>query len=385
MVTALPYLLLVVFYGLLAVYQYTKDDEQTRFYINVFSVGAFLLFFGLRGFIFYDWVNYYPTFLATPDLKTQLTIPLLKWEAEYGFTLLMIFCRSIYPNWHFFVFVCTLINVILLLNFLKSRVENIPFVLVLFLCFGGLELSTDLMRNSIAILVFINSITFIQQRKPLPFVFLCLLGALFHLSALFYLPFYLILRIRYNKWLLIAIFIVVNAIYLLHIPIFKTLISLVASLIVPSAQLWIEEYMEFDVGGSVLSIGYLERLISGILLFCYINKLRECREEGNIFVNSMAMYLFLYLLLSEFRTISVRVSMLFVFGYWIFWYDMLKCFYYRSNRLLFASFIGIYSLLKVYGICSNPLASYDNLLSGIKSYTERVVLFRRHFDDVKNK
>ena len=132
MVTALPYLLLVVIYGLLAVYQYTKDDEKTRFYVNVFSVGVFLLFFGLRGFIFYDWVNYYPTFQATPDLKTQLTIPLLKWEAEYGFTLLMIFCRSIYPNWHFFVFVCTLINVILLLNFLKSRVENIPFVLVLF-------------------------------------------------------------------------------------------------------------------------------------------------------------------------------------------------------------------------------------------------------------
>lgn len=385
MVTALPYLLLIVSFGLLSVYQYSKDDEQVRFRINIACVVVFLLFFGLRGFVFYDWVSYYPTFQATPDLKTQLTVPFLKWETEHGFTLLMIFCRSIYPNWHFFVFVCTLINVFLLLNFLRTRVENIPFALVLFLCFGGIEMSTDLMRNSIAILVFINSITYIQQRKPLPFVLLCLLGAMFHLSALFYLPFYFILNVRYNKWLLIAIFLAVNAVYLLHIPVFKTLLSLVASLIMPSAQLWIEEYMEFDLGGSALSIGYLERLISGVLLFCYINKLRDSREEGNIFVNSMAMYLFLYLLLSEFRTISIRVSMLFVYGYWIFWYDMLKNFYYRNNRLLFASFIGIYCLLKVYGICWNPLASYDNILFGIKSYTERLVLFRRHFDDVKNK
>lgn len=385
MVTALPYLLLIVFYGLLAVYQYAKDDEQIRLYTNIVCIGVFLAFFGLRGFIFYDWVNYYPTFQAIPDLKTQLAIPFLKWETEHGFTLLMIFCRSIYPNWHFFVFVCTLINVILLLNFLRDRVENIPFAIVLFLCFGGIEMSTDLMRNSIAILVFVNSVTYIQQRKPLPFILLCLTGALFHFSALLYLPFYYILRVRYNKWLLIAVFIAVNAVYLLHIPVFKTLLSLVASLIIPSAQLWIEEYMEFDTGGSVLTIGYLERLLSGILLFCYINKLRESREEGNIFVNSMAMYLFLYLLLSEFRTISIRVSMLFVYGYWIFWYDMLRCFHYRTNRLLFASFIGIYSLLKIYGICWNPLASYDNLLWGIKSYTERLVLFRRHFDDVKNK
>ena len=71
---------------------------------------------------------------------------------------------------------------------------------------------------------------------------------------------------------------------------------LIAGIIMPSTQLWIDAYMGYDSGGSSLSIGYLERLLSGILLFCYIDKLRKQREDGNIFINSIAIYLFLYLL-----------------------------------------------------------------------------------------
>lgn len=110
---------------------------------------------------------------------------------------------------------------------------------------------------------------------------------------------------------MMAIFAVANVIYLFHIPILKSLILLVVDYIMPSTKLWVETYLNMDLStGSVLSIGYLERLLTGILLFCYIDKLREIHNGNNIFVNSMLFYLCTFLFLSEFRTISLRCSYL---------------------------------------------------------------------------
>ena len=180
---------------------------------------------------------------------------------------------------------------------------------------------------------------------------------------------------------MLVIFIAANMIYLLHIPILKSIILLFVDFLMPSTKLWIETYLSIDATtGSVLSIGYIERLLTGVLLFCYINKLRSLRGS-NIFINSMFLYLCIYLFLSEFRTISVRCSYLFVFAYWIIWIDLPKCFTYRNNKLLFIAFISIYSLLRI-GIGNNTaMSDYYNILFENKTFNERLIFFRRHYND----
>ena len=386
MQTALPYILLVVFYGVMALYQYSRDDEKIRPYINVACLLVFLIFFGMRGFIFYDWMSYFPLYNHISDIGALTQTHFLKWEAEPGFLALILICKWIYPSYHFFVFTCTLINTCLLYNFLNSRIKYVPLGMLIFVCMGGIELSTDLMRNSISILIFTNSLVFIEKRKFLPYLCLCLLGASFHVSSFAYIPIYFILNKSFKKWHIATVLIIANIVYLLHIPVFKSIVSLVAGIIMPSTQLWIDTYMEMDPNtGSAISIGYLERLFTCVILFCYIDKLRELRNNSSIYINSIVLYLFLFLFLSEFKTISMRVSFLFIFGYWIIWYDLFKCFHYSNNRWLFTAFVAIYCILKTYGTCRNPLAEYDNVLFGIKTYTERVVLFRRHFEDTQKK
>lgn len=382
MINALPYILLVIFYGGFASYYAVVEDNTKKTHINLICVVAFVLFFGFRGLIFYDWSNYYPEFNSLTNLSTLLNTNILKWQWEPGFMLLILACKTLTNSFQFSVFICCLLNTILLVRFLIRYTNNLPLGIMIFLSMNGITISTDLMRNSIAILIFLNAIPFLENRKLIPYMLLCLLASTFHISALAYIPLYFILHRKINKKVLLILFITANIIYLLQIPIFRNSIHLISGYLMPKTQLWIDTYMAMDSSkGSILSIGYIERLITGILLFCYIDKLRTIRPKNDIFINSLFLFLIIFLSFSEFRTISMRSSLIFSYGYWIIWIDLIKCFHYRKNRYLFITFLAVYSIFKTIGNCHSDIAQYYNVLFEQKSYNERLIFFRQHFND----
>ena len=382
---AYPYLLLVLAYGCLALYaHYNRKSRETTIYINILSAMLFVFFFGLRGFVAYDWTEYYKEFQSVTDLQTLLTLPYNKWIWEPGFMIFGVICKSIYPNYFFFQFLCILINTALLMNFFRRYIDNVPLAFMIMLAMSGIEININLLRNSISILLFVNSIRFIEERRFLPYLLMCALGFTFHSSSLAYIPMYFILTRNINKFVMLSIFIAANIIYLFHIPILKSIILLFVDILMPSTKLWIEAYLNMDNStGSFLSIGYLERLFTGVMLFLYMDKLKELRNGSNIFVNSMFFYLCIVLFLSEFRTISQRCSFLFVYAYWIIWIDLIKCFTLRNNKILYSAFIGLYCLLKVYSGDNTAMADYYNIMFEDHSYNERLLHLRQHFNDEK--
>lgn len=383
MLNALPYILLVLFCGVLAGLRYRMEqDKEKVLLIDILCVLVFVWFFGFRGFIFYDWVNYYPEFQAMPDFKTLLTINAFKWTWEPGFMLIALVCKSIYDSYQFFVFVTCLINTVLLVRFLRQYNVNLPFGIMIYLATTGITLSTDLMRNSLTILLFINAIPFIVNKKPLQYFSICLLSFTIHSSSLIFFPLYFILNRRFDKRFLLMLFIISNVIYVGHIPILKSIVLLFIDMLMPSTRQWIEAYLEMDgAPPSFLSIGYIERLLSGGLLFAYMDKLRDIRKENNIFINSLLLYLCIFLCLSEFRTISVRCSTIFSYAYWILWIDFIYCFKIKNNQRLFVCFLVLYSVMKTIGNCHSELASYYNVLFTDHTYQERLINFGRHFND----
>ena len=128
----------------------------------------------------------------------------------------------------------------------------------------------------------------------------------------------------------------------------------------------------------LLTIGYLERLFSGILIFCYYDKLLSIRNENKIFINSFIAFIFMSFILSEFQVVSLRMAGLFIFSYWVLWGDLIKCFSIVNNRKLFMAFIGIYCSLKIIGSTNMITSEYDNILFGAKSYEERLYLHNRY-------
>ncbi len=382
MIHALPYILLVIFYGILSILFHQTEDKQRRNYIKVACVGVFVFFFGFRGFIFYDWASYYPLFNAFPDFSTLLSTPLSKWGTEPAFVLLGVFCKTLYPNYHFFVLICCSINLVLLWMFFKRYSDNIPLSFMLFLAFNGVMISTDLMRNSISILLFANSVRYIEDRKALPFFIINIIGLMFHKTSLLFLPTYFFLHYRFNKWILVIIFVVANAMFLMHIPILKTIINFLSDYVGSSTAFWMTMYTKMDLdAGFGIGFGYLERLMTGILTLCYLNRIRTLRPKSDIFINSVILYIIIFIIFNEFRQVSVRLSNLFSFGYWILWADLIKCFTIRNNRLLFIAFVGIYCVMKVYGNCNYALADYENILTGARPFNERLIFFRQHFSD----
>ena len=120
MIYSVPYLLLISFYGIMALwYNQTKNLDSRP--VNVLlCMLVTLLFWGFRGFCFYDWMSYYPMFLhaGIENFSDNIT------SMEPGFCLLITACKEIYDSYIFFAFVCSLINLALLSNFLLKHTDG---------------------------------------------------------------------------------------------------------------------------------------------------------------------------------------------------------------------------------------------------------------------
>lgn len=381
MANAYPYLLLLIIFGFLAILNiYFQNSKSKQLCTNICAYCIFVFFFGFRGFVAYDWTAYFDIFNKVPNLAALSTNDITILKTEPGFLLLISICKTIVPNYIFFQFTCTLINSTLLGLFAKRYTNNLPLVLAIFLAMSGIVFSIDLMRNSLAIFIFLNAIPFLEKRQFIPYIIICGIAATFHTSAIIYIPIYFLIHKKWNKKILISIFMIANIIFLLHIPIFKPLISLIVGLLSDTAVQYVDAYMDFDSQGSNLGIGVLERLLTGILLFCYFNKLIQLRKS-NIWVNCLFLYLATNLFLGEFRTISTRCSNLFIFAYWIVWIDLVKCIHYKSNKIIYITFIGMYCILKTYSTCSGSMSQYYNVLLDHQTHNERYIYFRQHQND----
>jgi len=189
---------------------------------------------------------------------------------------------------------------------------------------------------------------------------------------------YLFFHRGYNKWVYLGIFIACNIVFLSRISIFLKIISLLG-IGGDLLEAKVEAYTEMGSGFG-LSIGYLERLMTGFLVFCYYNKLKEIRKENVIFINALLAYFMAFFLFSEFAEISKRISTLFAFSYWIIWIDLIKCFSIENNKRLFVAFLSIYCLMKVVGLTKHADMDYENVLLGNTStYEQRLFIHNKTF------
>lgn len=378
MIYTIPYILLIIFLGIIGIYyDQVKNDIQKK-YLVIAVVVVFFIFFAFRGFILSDWISYYPFFY---DCKLSDILDYRIGEEttfEPGYTLLNVLCKSIFHEYFFFQFVVASIDTALLLRFFKKTVRNIPFVLMIYITFEGLVISTNLMRNSIAILLFLNALIYIEKRKPVHYFSICLLALSFHFSALIFFPLYFFFHKRYNKWTYLSIFITCNIIYLGHFSLFLTTAKILG--IDEQFAMRIKSYTETYNAATALSIGYMERLFTGCLIFLYYEKLNEIRKNNAIFINGLIAYFIMFFFFSEFAVLSKRFATLFAYGYWIIWMDLIRCFYYDNNRRLFKTFIILYCAMRMAGSTYLPDFDYDNILFGHKSYQERLFIHNRTFE-----
>jgi hypothetical protein len=110
---AIPHL---IFWGYLFVLMFVEfrkiNKRQSMRGVRALTIGGFLFFLGLRGFVNTDWYSYYPYFEQLKTLWSGGLQQLFAGSAynfETGFELYSIIIKSICPNYFFWVFVSTAI------------------------------------------------------------------------------------------------------------------------------------------------------------------------------------------------------------------------------------------------------------------------------------
>ncbi|MBP1637282.1 MAG: hypothetical protein H6Q18_71 [Bacteroidetes bacterium] len=351
-------------------------EEKSRKYINFLVVATYVLFFGFRGFVGFDWVNYYPFFKEIDKLSD------FKFETisnDVGFSVFASFIKTVNPDYSFFILINTIVNVILLHYFFKRYLPTryYAFAFALFVAIGGIILELNLMRNVKSYLLFLISILYIEKRKPLPYFLLNLLGFLFHWSSLIFFPLYFFIHKKNNIRLIIIAFLLGNIIYLSQIEYITPFVNWLSSLFGEVAEGRTTGYLASTIYGRQygLTFGYIERFFTFILVLAYYNKLIANSKSSIIFTNCFFIYIFVNLYFSEINIIITRIGILFIFPYWILWPKILENSKIVEKIALFVIF-SLYMNVRLISQTNNPMYKYENVLSGKSaSYNEKLKVY----------
>ena len=376
---SLPYILLLTFYGFLAYLYEQIDNEFRKKQISIVAVLVFFIFFAFRGYLYTDWVSYVQYFENIEWNHAIINDIDGEDFKEPGFALLTVLCKTFVNNYFFLVFVCTSIDTYLFLRFLKRRdINNIALVFMLFITFEGLSIMFNLLRNALSLFIFMNAIEYIEKRKPIAYFSLCIIALSIHLSSIMYFPLYFFLHKKLNKWIFLGVFTGCLIFYISNSSLILTLANLFG--LAGPLEDKLNIYTELFSTSRVLSLtGTIEKVALTTLVFLYYDEIIDQLKGRIVIINSLLCYLIMYYMLAEFNTFSYRMSILFIFSYWILWGDIIKVLYVKNNKRIVSALIYIYCIYVTIFAVSTPIQQYDNILFGAKSYQERLNIFNRTY------
>lgn len=388
MTYALPYVLVLVFFAAMAlIYAQRCDIEEDKALCNSIvslSIGVFFVFFAFRGYAYTDWASYSQTYkdVSWNDIYSIISDKQSAVIHEPGFTLLMCICRLFSDEYAFLVAIITTIDTLLLIRFLRHwNIKNVPFVLMLFVAFQGVTIVFNLLRNQIAIFIFINLIEYIVEKKPQKYYLGCLLALCFHSSSALYFPLYLFAGRKLNKWVFLLTFLLFFSFFMSKISLVSTVISLLNVDGVVSEK--IVAYTEMFGGERIFSItGTIEKFSLVGLIFLFYDRLTE-KKRNIILINCLLINYFFYFMFAEFQMMSYRMFLLFEFPYWILWIEILNLIEIPNNKRLVAMFVFTLCFYIQINDYIEPVQEYDNLLFGGKSQAERLRIREQTLERLK--
>ena len=355
-----PYIIYVVSLIICLIIELYKKQNNVAKSVRLYCVFSYLIFLGCRGFIGWDWMSYYPFFLSLPVIGD-----VNYWEKivgfERGFVVFASLIKCICDNYFALqlVIVAFYLYAVDKLLMRYARIYSLGFLV--FLVMGGFATQIDLLRNSISIALFLLSIQYIESRKTKQYMFLNSIGLLFHTSSIVFFPLYYILQRRYDRKLLMVLFLIGNIIFLLQIQYLKPILSFLVSPIGGDVKYLVDLYFADNENANFygISIGYLERLLTTSLFLIYYDRIIRSAKYNLIFLNLYVLYFISFFYFGEIRIVTLRFSNLFTCSYWILYPALFSVISLKNNKILFMFFVSFYSLFKMDGLSNLPIFKYN--------------------------
>lgn len=394
---SVPYIFLFLIFFVLFVWEnrVRKKDGNIKM-IRYFCMLIFFVFFGFRGYLDTDFVVYYPLYEMAPTITDGHGISKFfsglnedyVVKIEPGFKMVLVLLKSISSDYFFLQIVSSLVDVLFLNYFFKKYSPQYVLGFIMFLIFSGLIIEINLMRNSKALFLFIYALQFIKDRKPVKY-FACVgVALLFHSSAIFYFPLYFFLHKKMAPGFIWGTFILGNFLFLAQIKYLTPIVTGIGSLLGGVYNLMAEGYSDdkFSSTGYGISVGYLEKVFTFIILYKFYPKISEFIKDSrtlNIFFNLFFIYTITYFFLSEYSIFIDRITTLFVFSYWIL-YPYLYATFKPELKSLFTSVLLLFGIYKMYNSNSFILRKYENILWDKPTISKAYSTINQHLDRVLN-
>lgn len=355
----LIYFGIAIFLGIGAIIEQINENRKLKEGYFLFSIFLLILFFGMRGYIGYDWYSYKPNF----DRGVINFNYIFKSGYEFGFQIYTLILKNIVNNYFFYNILNTIIDILTIFWIIKKYSKYNLLSLFLFFSVYGIALEIDMIRNMKSILLFLISIRYIEERKIWKFLLLNILGIFFHISSIIYLPMYFILNKKWSKKIILILFLIGNIYYLLDSRIVLKLIQTNSFILPTTIGLKLSNYfsmipLDFPLG---FSFYYMERVIIFILIYLASEHIQN-QKYGNIVLNSLYISIFFFLYSSEFSIISMRFSLLFIYSYW-FIFSYLFNFYSKSLIFIIVVLISFFRIDNQINFIGNKeIYFYQNIL-----------------------
>ena len=378
---SIPYILFLAYLIVLMFVEFRFINQQKNIRnVRWATIIGFLFFFGLRGFVYTDWVNYHYYYQQLSTIwqggllsvfSPQFLAPDTAVSIDFGFTLFSVLIKSLGANYFFWIFINTFIDVLLLNAVFKRYSKYYVLCFIAFFAFGGIEIGFNLMRNIKAVLLFLLSLQYLQERKLLPYVLLNMLGMCFHISSVLFLPLYFVLHRAYSKSFYWTIFAVGNVIFLFNIEYLQPMANFCANLIGGRVPDMVHEYFRVGFSVNTFGFGYIERVLTFLLAMLFFRKLTQQNSSNIIFINLFILFFVCFFFFSEAVILSERTALLFIAGYWVLYPNLYTLISRVSNKKIVLMLFITFAMAKTIRNNHNISCRYDNVLWGVQSYEER--------------
>lgn len=377
MIYSFPYLLV---FALLLIFCFPLtsflNEKGNVFYDNsvfreLLSFSILLIFLGFRGYIYSDVFSYYGFYSSLPK-NLDNSIYDIGWEK--GFVLYTAIIKYFNANYTVYQFISVFIDLLLLKKcadiYLTEKYR--PFVFLFYYVFYGFIVEVNLLRNIKSILLFFIALQYLGKNF-LKYFLLILVACLFHISSIIYIPLYFVLNKKFEKRIILALYIVGLVICLLRINYILAILSRFSGVLPGKISSKVNFYINSKAYNQRYSLGFgfIERLCSFtfIYYFFYIKNYRNLTERETIFFNIAFIYFSIFLYFSELNILVERLPYLFVIGYWV-------CFpicFSKANKYekrIFFAYVFLICLIKSYMYGADQLFEYKFIF--YDNYMERV-------------
>ncbi|UAK16378.1 EpsG family protein [Sporolactobacillus terrae] len=177
-----------------------KNTGKTKYIseIGFFAISLVLFLLGaLRYFVGVDYALYLDRYIPQVLMGIPDAVePGFKWIILIG---------SFFGNFQWIYALTQLVIVLLVSYSIKHHSNSIGWS-VFFLTFGTyINLAFSIMRQTIATGIFLFSLKYLFDKKPIKFLICIMIAALFHKSALFFLPVIIFMYIPFNRIVFLGI------------------------------------------------------------------------------------------------------------------------------------------------------------------------------------